>query len=76
MTTQRMCIACLITKATDTQSELWNSYCSSTATMVARKRLSATSYVHAACLANSPNFLILTEVCGWGTYRGDRDLCL
>ena len=43
--TRRMRIACWITKATDT-IRMCNTYCFSTATLVARSRLSVTLYVH------------------------------
>jgi len=39
----------IITKATDAHSELWNTYCFSTTTMVIPTCLSATLYVH--CLS-------------------------
>jgi len=45
MTKWRLRIACWLPKATDTLSE-YNTYCFTTATMVARTRLNITSYVH------------------------------
>ena len=49
MTIWRMCIACCIPKATDTQSEYVNTYGFSTARMVVRTRLNVPLYVH--CLS-------------------------
>jgi len=45
MTIWRMRIACWVTKATDTQLTIHNTYCSSTTTVVARTRLNLTLYV-------------------------------
>ena len=48
-TIRRMRIACWVLKATDTHSGICNTYCFSTVTMVAGKRLSIT--LHAHCLS-------------------------
>jgi len=53
MTTRRMRIACWIPKATSTHSGCQrNTHCFSTATMVARKRLNVTIYVHCLSCCN------------------------
>ena len=44
-----MFIAFWIPKATNTHSELCNTYCFSTATMAVRTRLNVTLYVHCLC---------------------------
>ena len=43
---RHMCIACCVTKATDTHSEYVNTYSFSTAKMVTRTLLNVTLYVH------------------------------
>jgi len=54
ITLRRMLIACWIPKATNTQTHTCNTYCFSTATMVAQTRLTVTFYVHClSCLAMS-----------------------
>jgi len=66
MTIRRMRIACWIPKATDTHSELCNTYCFSTATVIARTRLNVTLYVlYLPCL------LLILSVVRMVTYRSN-----
>ena len=58
MTIWRMRIACWINKTTD----MCNTYCFSTATIVARTRLNITSYVY-SCLANLGIAKFGTPIC-------------
>ena len=58
MTIWRMCVACWIPKGYKYPNVLCNIYCFSTATMVARKRLIVSLYIHClSCSLDQPSFL-------------------
>ena len=81
MTIWRMRMAYWIPKATNTHTlRICNTYCFSTATMVARRRPNVTLYVHCLSCLSSPrslafyscplSFFFFSSICSYVIYRG------
>jgi len=74
-----MHIACWIRKATNTHTlRICNTYCFSTAIMIAQRRPNVTLYLHClSCLSSPRSFaLSFSSICSYVIYRGPRTLKL
>ena len=59
ITVRRMRVVCWITKATERHSDIFNTYCCTTATIVSRTRLSVTLYVHWLSCCKTHFFVVI-----------------